>query len=273
MIDLINQKLEGVTGAEAKTNRLREFLHLLILKSMFDSGQFEHLSFVGGTALRVLFGLPRFSEDLDFCLTEKRGYSFEKLSDKVLYDIHNSGLSAESSGKSLNVVNICMIKFPGLLRKTGLSRMEEQRLSIKIEIDTNPPKGWKTALTPVSGTFMFGIRHFDLPSLFAAKIHACLFRRYAKGRDFYDLVWYLGKKISPNFVLLNNAAMQTEKKDPGINSGNLGAFLSERVKKLNFTAVRKDVERFIEDKNTLRLLEQESLLEIVNNADFKPMKM
>ena len=83
-------------------------------------------------------------------------------------------------------------------------------------MDTNPPKGGRTAETPLNKTYIFSVRHFDLPSMLATKLHACFYRKYTKGRDFYDLVWYLGRKVFPNLELLNNAIQQTEGKSRGL---------------------------------------------------------
>jgi len=93
--------------------------------------------------------------------------------------------------------------------------------------------------------------------MYATKLHACLFRKYAKGRDFYDLVWYLTKKITPNFILLNNAIEQTQGKGLGLSENNYRDFLSERIEQVDFKTVRKDVDRFLEDKNELKLLDAE----------------
>ena len=238
-------------------------MQTLILKIMFDHQTFENLAFVGGTALRILYGVRRYSEDLDFSLIKRRNYSFESLINDLLYELKHYGLKVESVKKENNVVNICMIKFPALLNELSISGIKEQKLSIKLEIDTNPPKGWNTALTPISESYVFAIKHFDLPSLYATKLHACFFRRYTKGRDFYDLVWYLGKKTVPNFILLNNAVKQTEKKDFKIDSRNLKTFLIDKLKGVDFNYIRKDVERFLEDKNELKMLDKKIIMQII----------
>ncbi|OIO73840.1 MAG: hypothetical protein AUJ85_07055 [Elusimicrobia bacterium CG1_02_37_114] len=263
MYELLKQKLKRAITAEDKINKLREFLQTLILKIMFDHQTFENLAFVGGTALRILYGVRRYSEDLDFSLIKRRNYSFESLINDLLYELKHYGLKVESVKKENNVVNICMIKFPALLNELSISGIKEQKLSIKLEIDTNPPKGWNTALTPISESYVFAIKHFDLPSLYATKLHACFFRRYTKGRDFYDLVWYLGKKTVPNFILLNNAVKQTEKKDFKIDSRNLKTFLIDKLKGVDFNYIRKDVERFLEDKNELKMLDKKIIMQII----------
>ncbi len=210
MIDVIRQKISQASSSEEKFNKTREFLQLLVLKIIFDRKYFNNIAFVGGTALRILYDLKRFSEDLDFSLIEAKGYSFGSMAEALENDLKNYGLKAEMPARDKNIVNSGMIKFPGLLSELGLSNIKEQKLAVKLEVDTNPPKGWKLELTPVSSSYIFAVNHFDLPSLFATKLHACFFRKYSKGRDFYDFVWYFGRKIKPNYLLLNNAVRQTE---------------------------------------------------------------
>ncbi|MFH1260253.1 MAG: nucleotidyl transferase AbiEii/AbiGii toxin family protein [Elusimicrobiota bacterium] len=248
---------------EEKINKTREFLQILILKILFDRGFFEPLAFVGGTALRILYGLRRYSEDLDFSLVKKEGYNFKTLLHELLYELKKYNFKVEVSSNESNIVHSSFIKFSELLSDLGLSNLKEQKLSIKLEIDTNPPQGWQLRLTPVTESFVFAVNSFDLASLYATKLHACFFRKYTKGRDFYDLIWYLGKNIEPNYLLLNNAIKQTEKKDLKIGPDNLKFFLREKLEKIDFILVRKDTERFLEDKNELKLFDRQIILKML----------
>jgi hypothetical protein len=264
MLDLIKQSIERIPDSETKIHLTREFLQLLILKIIYERDYFKNLAFVGGTALRFLYGLRRFSEDLDFSLINKTGYKFDGFLEKIAYELGKYGLSIEMKKSLKEPVQAAMVKFKDILYLLGLSRQKEQRLSIRLEIDSNPPGGWKTELSLITRHFVFTVLHFDISSLYATKIHACFFRKYIKGRDFYDLIWYLGKKITPNFELLNNALKQTEKRRVDLNAENFNDFLRERLAKIDFAKVRKDVERFIEDKNELKLLEKDAILKLLN---------
>src|SRR3989338_7410974 len=102
--------------------------------------------------------------------------------------------------------------------------------------------------------YTFTVVHYDIPSLYASKLCACFFRKYVKGRDFYDLVWYLGKKATPNFELLNNAMRQIDSKAQTVTEENFKEFLKAQLAKIDFTSVRKDVARFLVDKEELKLL-------------------
>lgn len=259
MIDVIRQQLTVDMSQEEKLNRVREVLQLTALKIIYDKDYFKNLSFTGGTALRVLFELKRFSEDLDFSLIEQKGYDFNRMVDGLLKEYALYGLKVEAKPKTDNNVHSVFLKFPAILKEIGLSALKDQKLSIKLEIDSNPPQGGRILTTLVNKVYMFNVVHFDLPSLFATKLHACFFRKYAKGRDFYDLVWYVGKKIAPNFVLLNNAIKQTQGYEPAISEKNFKSFLLDGISKVDFSVLKKDVERFLEDKAELKLLDAEPI--------------
>lgn len=260
MYEILKQRLASAPASEDKINRVREFLQALMLKIMFDRGFFDNLAFVGGTALRVLYGMRRYSEDLDFSLIKKRGYAFKSMLRRLEYDLKHYNLKTEISSMESNVLHSGFVKFPQLLKELNLSAHKEQKLSIKLEVDTNPPLGWKVKLVTVADPFVFAVKTFDLPSLYAAKLHACFFRRYTKGRDFYDLIWYLGKKIEPNYVLLNNAIRQTEKKNLQITQHNFKQFMQDKLKEIDFKLISKDIERFLEDKNELKLFNSDIIL-------------
>lgn len=263
MIEALKQNFTAIMSREEKTNRTREYLQVLLLKMFFDKGVFKQVAFVGGTALRLLHGLRRFSEDIDFSLINKKDYNFQKMMRYLAEEFRKNNLANEITVDIKSNVHSGFVKFPGLLSQLGLSSHKDQKISIKVEVDTNPPAGWEASIVPVTAHFIFAVTTFDLPSLFATKLHACFFRRFTKGRDLYDLVWYLGKRIEPNFVVLNNAIRQTEKDDFNIRQGNFAAFLRDRLGRINFKLVKKDVERFLEDKNELKLLDKEMIMGIV----------
>lgn len=257
MIDVLKQQFKSSMDIEEKINRVREFLQILCLKIIHDKGFFENMAFVGGTALRVLYDLRRFSEDLDFSVTDRKGYDFQKIIADIVGELELNGFDVESKSKADKTVQSSFLKFNNLLNELGLSQMKEQKLSIRIEVDSEPPEGWNVQTTLINKTYIFNVSHFDLPSLYSTKLHACFFRKFIKGRDFYDLLWYLGRKAKPNFALLNNAIEQTEGKNLKLNEKNFNDFLLERLEKVDFAFVRKDVERFLEDKKELKLLDLE----------------
>ncbi len=253
MIEVLKEQFTESMPKEDKENRLREFLQILILKILHDKGWFENLTFTGGTALRILFNTRRFSEDLDFSLTGPSGYNLQKLYRDLHAQMELHGIGMEGTPNTAKTVHEIMLRFPGLLNTLGISPLPGQKLSIKLEVDTRPPEGGKTENSLVNKTYVFYIRHFDLSSLFATKIAACFYRKYVKGRDFYDLIWYLSRNVKPNYELLNNAVRQTQSKAPDINAENIGRFLRDNLEKIDLNKAAKDVERFLDDKSELKL--------------------
>ena len=252
-----------------KLNRVREFLQIMALKNLSDQNAFENIAFTGGTALRILYDVRRFSEDLDFSLVAAKAYDFKTLTAGLVRHFKLNNLEVDCKPKVEKTVHSAFLKFPGILKELGLGAFAEQKLAIKLEVDTNPPKGGRLTETTLNKTYIFSVKHFDLPSMFATKLHVCFFRKYTKGRDFYDLVWYLGRKISPNLDLLNNAIRQTEKKAPGITTANLKDFMLAKLERVDFKAAVADVRRFILDQNELRAINKNSLSSLVSGMDWK----
>lgn len=257
MLDLLQQRLKAVNTQEEKYNLLREYLQLLILQLVDEKGFFRHLAFVGGTALRILFDLNRFSEDLDFCLVEPKNYQFSTLMQMLEKELNLQGLKVNIHYKDHKNVASAFIKFDALLFELGFSPHRDQKLSIKFEVDQNTPAGFKTAFTLLTRDLMIGINHFDLPSLFAGKLHALLCRKYTKGRDYYDFLWYVGRKIKPNYPLLEQSILQTEKKSLALDPTLLSEILLDRFRHTDFNRVIEDLHPFIIDQKELRFFTQE----------------
>jgi hypothetical protein len=139
------------------------------------------------------------------------------------------------------------VKGPDILHELGAAAQRRQRLSIKIEIDRNPPAGAQCETTAVTVPRLIAVRHHDLPSLMAGKINAVLSRAYAKGRDWYDLLWYLTKKIEPNLVLLEHGLKQTPSSCCGAADAWPSGVLA-RLDTLNWDELVQDVRPFLEDR-------------------------
>jgi predicted nucleotidyltransferase component of viral defense system len=246
-----------------RLNLVREYLQAHILRSAQDAGAFAALAFQGGTALRFLHGLRRFSEDLDFAL-ERPGHDrgLEHLAKAVKRDFELSGYGVEATLRTARAVHSAEVKFPGLLREAGLASERGAKLMIRIEVDTRPPAGAVVETRLITRHFPISFRVHDLSSCMAGKIHALLSRRYTKGRDLFDLSWYLTRpdRLSPNLKLLRNALEQTGWKGPKVGPGTWRAILLHRVASLDWPAVLRDVEPFLEDPRDRRLLDREMLL-------------
>jgi predicted nucleotidyltransferase component of viral defense system len=235
------------TDPAAKLNLLREYVQASVLRSLHESEAFESISFVGGTALRFAFNLPRFSEDLDFSLEDSEGCDPVKWMTKLKRDLSLAGFDVSVSWNDRKTVHTSWIKAAGLLYEAGLSPLADEKLSIKIEIDSNPPGGAETVRTVINRHFMFALRHHSLSSLMAGKVHALLTRPYAKGRDWYDLLWYLSRRppTEPNRSLLRNALNQTQG-EGAVSGADWQSVLYEKTKTMDFRKILQDVEPFLE---------------------------
>lgn len=269
MLEVIKQQLKSNMDRETKINKVREFLQVLILKIIYERGYFAELAFEGGTALRIIYNTRRFSEDLDFSLIVEKKWNFSKLSSDLQHEIELRDLNFEVKVKQSKPIQSIFVKFPGLLHALDLSHFPEQKISIKLEIDASPPAGAEVTTSYVSKIYILNLTHLDLSSMFAKKLHACFFRDYTKGGDFYDLVWYLGKRIKPNFTLLNNVIKQTEGDIVTMDAINFKKFLLNKLKQIDFNKVKADVESFLQDKSELKLLDADLIKKSVEKMELK----
>lgn len=250
----------GVPDPGQALNRLREYLQAFVLRSLHESEAFRPLAFVGGTALRFLHNLPRFSEDLDFSLVSPDGYAAKEWLAKVKRDLVLAGFSPEVTWNDRKVVHTGWVRLGGILHEAGLSAMPAEKLAIKLEIDTRPPAGARCERRVVTRHVTFLLQYYDPPSLLAGKLHAALTRKYSKGRDWYDLVWHLSQRppVDPNLPLLQNALDQTQ----GAGRHDATAWrdlVRERLIALDLEAVRDDVSSFLERPQDAALLTRENL--------------
>lgn len=245
----------------AALNRLREFTQALVLRSLHDSQAFLNLAFVGGTALRFLYGLRRFSEDLDFCLVKTEGYAPENWLRQMKTRLKQGNMDAAVRWNARTPVHKAWIRFPGVLQDAGLSPLRDQNLSIKLEIDTRPPSGGRLERSLVDRHRLLALQHYDRPSLMAGKLHALLCRDYPKGRDWYDLLWYRAQPdpVEPNLALLQNALDQTEGTG-AVDASEWKALLEERLFKWKVETLVRDVAPFLEIPDERSLFEKETLL-------------
>jgi len=247
-------------------NRLREYVQARILGSLHESRAFESLSFVGGTALRFLYALPRFSEDLDFSLETPESYKPAQWLGKLKRDLDFQGFDTAITFNDKNAVHVAWVRIADLLHPAGLSPRREQKLAIKLEIDTQPPAGASLERKMITRHVLFGIRHHDLPSLMAGKIRVMLTRPYDKGRDWFDLLWYGSQipTVEPNLTLLSNALAQGKAgQAPAIHAQEWRQALTAKLESLDFEAIRADVEPFLERREDIAVMTAANLKEML----------
>lgn len=248
-----------------KLNLLREYLQAFILRSLHESEVFACLSFVGGTALRFLYHLPRFSEDLDFSLESRSGYKPDNWLKKLKRDMEFANFDVNVSWSEKNIVHKGWVKVSGLLNEVGLGQ-PSQKISVKIEVDTRPPPGALLEKKIVNRHFIFAIQHYDLSSMMAGKVHALCSRQYLKGRDWYDLLWYRSQRppIQPNLQFLQEGINQMEKQP--WQADKWQERLLGQLRVLDLSALVKDVEPFLERPDDKKLLTREFLAQIIKGS-------
>ncbi|GBE07890.1 hypothetical protein BMS3Abin11_01007 [bacterium BMS3Abin11] len=266
MIELIQQRLDSykATNPVEEEQATKEILQEVALYSLWRAGFFEVAAFQGGTSLRILHKLPRFSEDLDFILKKPDpGFEWGSYLTKLQDGFEEFGLQTEVVDKSRmdQSVKKAVLKDKSISNQLNLSFYRGhtgQKLKIKLEIDINPPKGSGYEYSYLDFPLDFEVCHQDLASNFALKVHALLCRPYLKGRDWYDFNWYVKHKVKPNLPHLQAALRQFGPwKDQSItaNMDWLHQALTEKIASVEWKEAALDVERFLKpiEKQSLKL--------------------
>ena len=227
-------------------NHTREYLQVLALKSIYHSKWGNSLSFMGGTCLRICYDLKRFSEDLDFTLDRKtKNYSFDELLEAIQRDFERSGFKVEITTSKEGAVQKSFLKFNELLQPLGLSSRKGEKLHIKLEVDTHPipiHDDQCESFFVTKYNELFPILKHRIETLFSGKILALLSRTYAKGRDYYDVVWYLTQKTSIDMRYLEASSLPHFKKTSDVFDA-----LTRTINKADTSVILKDIGRFLED--------------------------
>jgi predicted nucleotidyltransferase component of viral defense system len=247
-------------------NVAREYLQARILGCLQRAGAMIPLAFHGGTALRFLNATGRYSEDLDFAL-ERAGASYDLRAwlRAVRTELEAESYAVELKVNDRRVVHSAFVRFAGLLHELGLSPHQAQVLGVKIEVDTEPPAGAVLATTVVRRHVTLQLQHHDRASLLAGKLHAVLERPYLKGRDVYDLLWYLSDPDwpAPNLTMLNNALKQTGWSGDQLTDKSWREAVRDRLRTSAWEQVVADVSPFLEPGSHPDLLTPENLMRVL----------
>ncbi|MGB4441915.1 MAG: nucleotidyl transferase AbiEii/AbiGii toxin family protein [Coriobacteriia bacterium] len=251
----------------ARRNVMREYLQSRVLLAMQERGAWSSLAFLGGTALRFLYLAPRFSEALDFSLEGNRDqFDFTGLLGGVSRRLEGEAYRVELKTSTKATVNKAFIRFRGIEHDVGLSPHRDQVFSVKVEVDTNPPPGAVLKMTTIQRYSALRLAHHDEASLVAGKVCAVLMREWLKGRDIYDLVWYLSNGLwpEPNEALLAGALAQAGREDLIVGQ-RWKAAVVQRVVTADWSKVLPDVERFLERPEDRWMLERETVLNVLKD--------
>jgi predicted nucleotidyltransferase component of viral defense system len=250
-------------------NWMREYLQARILFALQEQGAMIPLAFHGGTALRFLYQLPRYSEDLVFSLENlEHDYDFQKYLSALSNQLKLEGYPLTVKFNDQKTVQHAFIGFPGLLYDLQLSLHVDQNFTVKLEVDTRPPQGAALTTSLIRYRELFlNLQHHDKSSLLAGKVHAVLQRKYQKGRDIYDLVWYLSDRLwpLPNFTMLNNALEQSGWEGPQLTASNWKSTLLEKLAQADFKRVRDDVSPFLTRPENQAYLQWDTLRKLLTD--------
>ena len=264
MIELIQERLASYNAANQLEEEyaVKEILQDIALYGLWRAGFFDIAAFQGGTCLRIVHGMSRFSEDLDFILKQPDpDFSWPVYLQGMVQCFEEFGLQSEILDKSRMDQRIkkAQIKDNSICHQLDLSFFREnpaRKQTIKLEIDVDPPENSGFAYRYLDFPLDFEVCHQDLNSNFSLKIHALLCRPYVKGRDWYDFNWYVKQRVKPNLAHLQAALLQWGPwagQEIKIDLKWLKQKLTEKIGRIDWQDAAMDVERF------LRLQEQHSL--------------
>ncbi len=247
---------------------LREIMQEIALAGLQRSGFFEKAAFYGGTALHVFYGLDRFSEDLDFSLLETDAdFSLEPYLHAIIKEFESAGMQVSVKEKiksNQNNIDSAFLKtdtiwkeliLEGVFPQEGLNM--QPTIKIKLEVDTDPPLSFETEEKLLLKPFSFYVKCFTQPDLFAGKMHALLFRKWkerVKGRDWYDMEWYIKKGIPLHLDhFLSRARDSGDWRKTTISQEEFKTLLEKKIKMVSFNSIREDIVRFIKDDSALSI--------------------
>lgn len=263
---------------------LREIIQEVALLGLWRSKFFEHAAFYGGTALRILHGLDRFSEDLDFSLLapsthfnlvrytasleeELLAFGFNVRVELIDKAVESAVQSAFLKVKTRNEL---------LVIETGEEMAQQipagQILKVKLEVDTDPPPGFATETRYLLHPIPFAVRSYALPDLFAGKMHALLFRKWknrVKGRDWYDLVWYAANHPQLRLAHLEQRMRQTGhwSIDRPLTPRAFTDLLNQAIDRLDVNQAGRDVAPFIKDRQILAIWSRDFFRDVARRIE------
>ncbi len=254
-------------------NVLHEVMQQIALAGLARGGFFQKAAFYGGTCLRLLHEMHRFSEDMDFSLLEPdRNFRFEDYFPAVVEEFKLAGKDVEIKMKHKgqpSAIESAFLKESSDVFDIGFTT--EKRLKVKIEVDIDPPPKFSTEMKPVSSPRTFWARSYTLPDLFAGKVSAALFRKWKhriKGRDWYDVAWYIAKRVPLDLAHLVERAKESAPEADVSTPEKVIAAFNARIDSIDFENARADVEPYVMDKADLDVWCADFFRQMVRKIEF-----
>ncbi len=255
-VGMVQQRLSsyGCKTQMEEEHAIREITQEIVLAALGRTDFFQKAAFHSGTCLRIFHQLNRFSEDLDFALLEPDStFLLEPYLHSVCDELSAYGYAFEIQGrlKTESAMQKAFLKDDSLGQFLTLDYRPVsgpmRKVRVKLEVDTRPPANAGFEISYLDFPFVSSVATFDLPSLFAGKLHAVLCCEYVKGRDWYDFIWYIAQRVSPNYELLTAALEQTRHRQAGIaiTRDECHERLVEKIESIDWAKARADVEHFV----------------------------
>jgi predicted nucleotidyltransferase component of viral defense system len=259
---------------DERKNALHEVMQQITLAGLYRSGFFNSAAFYGGTCLRIFYGMKRFSEDMDFSLLQASGnFRLENYFDAIIAEFQSIGRTVTITKKEKKTqTNVESAFLKDNTEVYNLSFSTEKQIKIKIEVDTQPPADFSTEFKLLLLPFSFMVRCYNLPDLYAGKMHALLFRNWktrVKGRDWYDFEWYVRNNVALNFKHLQKRTAQINHiREQDFTLEIFKKMLTERIVKTNPEAIKIDVSPFLKNQSEMDIWSVEYFLQLVDRINF-----
>ena len=267
MNDVFSQMLAAHTmpGEDGQRNALYEVMQQVALAGLARGGFFQEAAFYGGTCLRLFHGLNRYSEDMDFSLIKKNpDFQFEKYFPAIIEEARLLGREVTITKKDKR--NFGRVETAFLKDTTdvyNLNFQTERSLRIKIEVDTNPPLSYATEQRLMVQPYSFMVQCMTLSCLFAGKMHALVYRQWknrVKGRDWYDLEWYVRWNHPLNWTHLHERIVEFSGKE--CTQAEFMELLNERLATTDINQVKTDVLPFVHHPRELDIWSNDYFLQL-----------
>ena len=264
-------------------NAIHEIIQEIALVGLSRAKFFEHAAFYGGTALRILYGLDRFSDDLDFSLLQPQSdFSLHSYLLGVQEELKGFGVNGTIEHKTKahpssilsaflkanTMETFLLIDLPEQERR---KITHNQKFKIKFEIDTDPPPAFETEVKFLLRPIPFSVKSFTLPNLFAGKMHDLLFRKWeirVKGRDWYDFVWFVSNQVPLHLAHLEMRMRQTNQWTERLTPEIFRSLLEDKINHLPIDLAKEDVIPFLRDRKKIDVWSKEFFLSLVSRVSF-----
>jgi len=266
--DMLQERFQPKTRADYII-ALKTLIQEMVLIGLGRAKFFEHAAFYGGTALRIVYQLPRFSEDLDFTLLSPvKDYSLKPYFQAITTELTAFGFQVEiveaakqtekaiesAFIKANTKLHLLKIGVPDTLAKTAANEV----IKVKFEIDTNPPHAFDTEVKYLLVPIPYSVKVVSLEQMFAGKIHAILCRNWktrVKGRDWYDLVWFVSRKVSCPAACLESRMRQSGHwtNSDKLDIATLQQLLSDTIRRVDLKAARQEAMLFVDNPAELEV--------------------